>query len=130
MKKNFLFTMLLILSVASFCQQTNPSSFLTKADYLQRNKHQKTVAWILLGVGAIAFAVAAPGNVSFDVLGPLVIAGSLSTLGSIILFIASARNKRKAMAASVFLKIEKAPVLRDQAFAYRSFPAISVTVNL
>jgi hypothetical protein len=106
MKKNFLFTMLLIVSIASFCQQTNPSS-LTKTDYLQKSKHQKTAAWIMLGgdvaIGVAGIAVSASNWESSggDV---LLVIGGAAMVSSAPLFIAAARNKRKAMAASAFFE--------------------------
>ena len=56
--------------------------------------------------------------------------GFLSTLGSIPLFIASGRNKRKANAATTFFKMEKTPVIQQTGFAYQSYPAVSVKIRL
>ena len=130
MKSITICVLLLALTTASFSQQTLQSIPSVKTDYLQKSKHQKTAAWILLGSGVTVFAIAAPGNVSFDVLGTLVVVGSLSTLGSIPLFIASARNKRKARAATAFFKKETAPVIRQSSFVQNSFPVLSVKINL
>jgi hypothetical protein len=44
---------LLNLSLASFSQQTNPSTALNKEDYLQRSRHQKTLAIILVSTGGV-----------------------------------------------------------------------------
>ena len=44
------------------------------------------------------FAIAAPGNVDFEVLGVLV---EVAALSSISLFIAPGKNRRKAMSASI-----------------------------
>ena len=43
------------------------------------------------------FAIDAPGNVFFDAFGTLVVVGAAATLGSIPLFIASGKDKRRAM---------------------------------
>jgi hypothetical protein len=50
MKKIMLCTMLLFLTASLFSQQTNPQS-LSRQDYLEKSKKQKTAAWILLGGG-------------------------------------------------------------------------------
>ena len=54
---------------------------MTRKDYLEKSRHQKTAAWVLLGSGAVLFA--APGKVSFDILGPMVVVGAAAILGSI-----------------------------------------------
>ncbi|TMI86735.1 MAG: hypothetical protein E6H06_20540, partial [Bacteroidetes bacterium] len=57
MKKAINCLVLLIVVLATFGQQNNPSLNLPKQDYLQKSKHQKTAAWIMLGGGAILFSV-------------------------------------------------------------------------
>ena len=121
--------MLLIISVTSFSQQTDPSQPLIREDYLKKSKGQKTAAFILLGVGVGMFAIAAPGNVSFDALGTLVGIGAVATLSSIPLFIASGRNKRKAMAATASFKIETGAGIQNTSIISRSYPAISLRIS-
>ena len=53
MKKIIVFAMLMIISAASFSQQTKPSPALTKQDYLQKSKNQKTIFYILAGTGGV-----------------------------------------------------------------------------
>src|SRR5438045_9207630 len=103
MKKIIAYAMLLLITTNSFSQQTNPSAPLNQ-DYLKKSKNQKTAAWVLLvggialvGIGVLigdqkqsTFDDAATGGVIAGI-------GILSTIGSIPLFIASGRNKRKAM---------------------------------
>jgi len=48
MRKIILAAMLLILTTASFSQQTKSSPILAKQDYLTKSKEQKTFAWIFL----------------------------------------------------------------------------------
>ena len=120
----------LILSTASFCQQTDSSQPLTKKDYLAKSKEQKTIAWISLGVGATMFAIAAPGHVDFETLGVLVVIGGVATIASIPLFIAAAKNKKKAVSASALLKIEKVPVIQHGTFTNKSFPAVGLQISL
>ena len=125
MKKVFIFTMSLLITAGIFGQQT-PSPQLTREDYLEKSRHQKTAAWVLLGSGAVLFAIAAPGKVSFDILGPMVVIGTAAALASIPLFIGSARNKRKGMAITGIFKIETDPLIHGPLIVSRAFPSIGV----
>ena len=137
MKKILIYFLLLALPGASFCQQTNDSVPLIKTDYLQKSKNQKTAAWVLLGGGAAligtGFLIGDSKNSSFDdaatgaILGGI---GVLSAVGSIPLFIASGKNKRKAMSTSAFIKMETAPAFQKQSFVPNSYPAFLVKFSL
>ena len=128
MKNSIVIILLLILSAASFGQQTNSSPSLTKQDYLQKSKNQKTAAWILLGAGATCLAIAAPGNVSLDIVPVLVIGGGGMVVGSIPLFIASGKNKKKAM--SVSFNNETVPQLQKSIFVKHRVSSLSLKINL
>ena len=135
MKKIIVLSILLIVSGASFSQQTTTNTPLTKADYLQKSIKQKTAAWVLLGGGSalVVTGVLLSNNASFDNLGTtatIAIVGGLSMLGSIPLFIASGKNKRKANAATAFFKMEKTPVIQQTGFVYQSYPALSIKFRL
>jgi hypothetical protein len=134
MKKIILFFMLLIVSAISF-SQPNTVNPTVKADYLQKSKNQKTSAWVLLGGGAgLIIAGTLIGNgkeASFDDAGTGVVLGgigALSMLGSIPLFIASGKNKRKAMSMS--FKNELMPQLQNGSFVNRSVPSLSLKISL
>src|SRR5205809_2357928 len=116
MKKTITFTMLISFAVTSFGQQvpvSTPAPLQT--DYLKKSKNQKTWAWILLGSGAalmIGGSIAhfnhvnndpgdIPGDFGYDGATSVAAVGFLSAIGSIPLFIASSKNKKKAKAASV-----------------------------
>ena len=131
--------MLLVFTTSSFCQQTNSLQTLTSEDYLKKSNHQKTAAWVLLGGGSaliitgVLIGGGGSGDVSFGAAGTAVVVGGvgvLSALGSIPLFIASAKNKRKANAATTFFKMETVPVIQQHSFVQYSFPAVSVKINL
>ncbi|MBL0273349.1 MAG: hypothetical protein IPQ06_09845 [Chitinophagaceae bacterium] len=66
MKKIIIFTMFLITANATFSQPTNVSSTLTKQDYLQKSKHQKTAAWILVSGGSLCAML---GTIQFNFAG-------------------------------------------------------------
>ena len=135
MKKIILFALLLILSARSFSQQSYPSTPLTRSDYLQKSKNKKTAAWVLLGGGIVligtGFLIGASSESSFDDAytgGIFVGVGVLSAIGSIPLFIASGKNKRKA--ASLSFKNEMAPQLLKNSFVSRIVPSLSLKIQL
>jgi len=129
MKKIMVYFLMLALPVTSFCQ-ANDSVPVVKTDYLAKSKSQKTAAFIFLGIGVTALTVAAVGDLDFDALETLVIVGGVATVVSIPLFIASGKNKRRAMKASAFIKMEKATIIERQSFVQSSYPAISFKINL
>jgi len=114
---------ILLLSVRSISQTA-----LSKEDYLKKSKSQKTAAWIMLGTGAASLAIAAPGEVSFDVLPALVIGGGGLVAGSIPLFIASGKNKRKAMNMS--FRFQQIQLPQGSGFAEKKIPSLNLKLNL
>lgn len=142
MKKIIPFFLLLVLSASSFSQQTNPAPALTKQDYLQKSKKQKTAAWIMLGGGA-SLMIIGIASVSAEDAGNYIFggdqsgfntgmvifyAGVISAGGSIPLFLASGRNKRKGMSLS--FKSETAPQIQKNSFVYRPVPSLSIKIGL
>ncbi len=135
MKKNILYFLLLVLPAVSLCQPTNDTIPFVKTDYLLKSKNQKTAAWVLLGGGTaligLGFLIGDSKNATFDDAGTGVVLGGLgflSTIGSIPLFIASGKNKRKAMKASALIKMKSVPLLQKQSFIQNSYPAFSVNI--
>lgn len=136
MKKIILFTMLLITATTSFSQQTNTSPNLTKQDYLKKSKHQKTAAWILLGGGLLSATL---GTVQFNFAGSdgevdnsnstIFLVTGLAAIGtSIPLFIASSKNKKKAM--SVSFRNNPSQQIQRGSFVYRSMPSLTFKIQL
>jgi len=124
---------------------------INETDYLQKSRNQKTGAWVLLG-GGVAMAVTGMviyGN-ALDKAAeddPLMTAltlgtnanptgaiiatvGSLAAIGSIPFFIASGKNKRRALSASANVQMNKMQILQGAAFVTRSYPALSVKITL
>lgn len=60
--------------------------------------------------------------------GAFELTGIVSMLGSIPLFIASSKNKKKA--ASVSFKMEKIPAFQQRSFVYHSYPALSLKIGI
>jgi len=128
---------MLVLPVTSFCQKTNDSLPVVKTEYLQKSKNQKTAGWVLLGGGTAlivtGFIVGNSENSTFDdaAMGAtLAGVGVLSALGSIPLFVASGKNKRKGLQASTFIKMQKAIRFEKSSFVQTSYPALSLKINL
>jgi hypothetical protein len=135
MRKFFICTILLLMTTSSFCQQKDFSQSLTQKDYLQKSKKQKTAAWVLLG-GGFALAV---GGAILDASSDwsksetpylvAIFAGGASMVGSIPLFIASGRNKRKAMNASTYFEIRQNPIPTNTGLTLQSTPTLSLKIN-
>ena len=146
MRKPVFFILLLIISVISFSQQTITATPPVKTDYLKKSKNQNTAAWILLG-GGFAFATtgiivgvngttreivgAFTGEKSnqFEIGAGFFYAGLATMAGSIPLFIASSRNKRKASAVSTSFKIETGTFVQQTALIRSRFPAIAIKIK-
>jgi hypothetical protein len=135
MKKVITYVLLLAMPAITFCQKTNDSIPAVKTDYLVKSKNQKTAAWVLLGGGTaligIGFLIGDSKNATFDDAGTGVVLagiGFLSTIGSIPLFIASGKNKRKAMKATASIKMKTMPLYQAQSFIQNSYPAFSVNI--
>ena len=83
-----------------------------------------------MGVGLL---IADSKNADFDQAGTgavMIAVGFLADLGSIPLFIASSKNKKRAMKATVSLKIQDALVVQKQNTLNTRFPAISFHIRL
>ena len=129
MKKIIVYFLMLVLPVISFCQKTSDSVPVVKTDYLAKSKSQKTAAFILLGIGVTTLTIAAVGDLDLDILGTVVIVGGAATIASIPLFIASGKNKRRAMKASASIKMETVPLIQKQSYIQNSYPAFSVSFS-
>lgn len=144
MKQTILSSLLLVIATIAFSQQTQPSLTLIQQDYLDKSNIQKTAAWVLLGGGAaliITGSVIPQGELEFNPLtfsndhkndgvkAVFYLGGTLAMLGSIPLFIASKRNKRKAINVAAYLKFEKTPFVQQARIDFHSFPAVSIKIN-
>ena len=110
-------------------------------DYLKKSHRQKIAAWSFLGGGVLLIIISSKmrnayirnGNYYSNQFLPntMTIAGGLSMVGSIPLFISSARNKGRALSGSTELKMESLPsIVNRQQLVHKSYPAISFKINL
>ena len=144
--------MLLLIPGLSFAQSTENNVPAVKTDYLNKSKKQKTAAWILLGSGfALSatsilldkpkaeedyryyvgiFVVEPKPQTGYSIKSVLLVSGTIAMLGSIPLFIASGKNKKKAINMTTNIKMEKATIIKSQSFVQSSYPALAFKINL
>jgi hypothetical protein len=133
MKKVTICFMLIVFSLGSFCQQTQPSTNSTGEEYLKKSKRQKTTGLILLLCGAATGATGiitalAKNEIGFLYLG--VLGGGGMIIASVPFLNASARNKEKAKDASLSFKLEQTQSIQQSQIGFHSFPVLSLKLNL
>ncbi len=140
MKKSMMMAVLITalftgISLESFSQE------ISKMDYLEKSKQQKTAGWILLGGGA---ALAVVGSTvmyenfcifcsntmenSFNAGTALAVIGSAAMIASVPMFISSRNNAEKA--AFIAFKNQPLDIPRYSGKIPRSYPAISLSIPL
>jgi len=62
--------------------------------------------------------------------GIMMVTGLVAMVGSVPLLIATARNKKKAHAASAPIKLETMPVVYRQGISKLSYPVVCIRINL
>ena len=128
MKKIIVFSLLLILSAATFSQQIIPTPAIN-TDLMQKAMHQRHAANILFWCGPVvvitgAFIALASDNYL------ILIAGFVSMATSIPLFVAYHINKKKAMNASAYFKMEPAAQLQGSNFTTKPVPSLTLKIGL
>jgi len=138
MNKIIVLSLLLAFATVSSAQQATPKHW-TETDYYKKSKHQKTAAWVFTAVGGTvllttllvdAFTVAVSlgeGEATGTTL-PYAIGGAMVGTG-IVFFVASGRNRQKAK-ASVFINMEKAPLVQKQLVRNQSYPSAGIRISL
>lgn len=133
MKQAFIFILFIIVASNSFGQDSAGVVSPASIDYVQKSKHQKTAAWIMLG-GGLALAVTgvavSASNWESSAGDVLLVIGGASMIGSIPFFIASGKNKKKARSMSTGLKMEHTPSIQRASVVNRSYPAVAVNIRL
>ncbi|CAN5653256.1 hypothetical protein BH10BAC2_BH10BAC2_00840 [soil metagenome] len=133
--KTIILSILLLNSLSAFTQQL--SNISLKEELLRKSKNQKTAGWIMLG-GGVALAAGGVlilsdainnGEDGLSLSGPFVsLIGVSSMVGSIPMFAASARNRKKAVGITAGTQQIIAPV--NGGWAYQYQPALSVKIPL
>jgi uncharacterized membrane protein len=142
MKTLFVSMLIMLMSVVAMAQQAPPGAQPTREELLQKSKNQKTTGFVMLGAGAAAMAAGAfLFNENFSIWDSsgdtgaaggavLFVAGGLSMLGSIPLFIASSNNKERAMEMRVGATLERVPAGFCASPGTNAYPAVSVRISL
>lgn len=86
-----LFSCFFLIAHAQDVTQNNQASY-AKQELLKKSKDQKTGGLLLLGTGAALIAIAAPGEVSLDLLPIIAIGSATCIISGMSLLIASGRN--------------------------------------
>ena len=143
MKQLLLFCLALLFFIGSIAQYTDTSANRRATDYLNKSNRQKTTGWVLLGGGAALTGIGLIiGSVTlwdevfsggeskgFDAASILFSAGLISMAGSIPLFIAAGKNRRKA-ASFISFKIEKATIVNLWHASISRYPAVAIRIRL
>jgi hypothetical protein len=127
----------IVLVTQTFCQKIPEHQPDSQVYFLNKSKSQKSGGWSLLGAGTglvlVGLLIGNRESSSFDdaatgaILGGL---GVVSALGSIPLFIASGKNKRKAANASAYFKLQKIPFKKESGFNLNSYPAVCFKIKI
>lgn len=140
MRQTVLLAMILLVASSLFGQPSNAKPSLTQQDYLDKSKKHRTAGRIILVVGAGLTAVGIiipkgdPVSCFFvcsyendGIKGGFILAGTISMLSSVPLFIISGKNQRAA--TSVSFKNENTLQLSNQNLVYTCVPALRVKVD-
>lgn len=130
---------LLVTAACGYSQHSNNAKSPVNIDYVQKSKSQKIAACLLFGGGMIITMVGMAkviSNITFvgepinktNTGEVLMLVGSSSMLGSIPLFIASSRNRRKAL--SISFKNEYGRQIQKGMVACKIVPSLSMKIEL
>lgn len=141
MKVLLLASLFSIASAIAFSQYADTAATMLAKDYLQKSNKQKTAGWILFGCGAglasIGIIVTATTGLG-DLIdgddgssgGPiLMFTGLVGMVGSIPLFLAAGKNRRKAM-ASISFKMEKTSLYNARVSSIYRYPVVAIRIPL
>lgn len=126
---------ILLLPVLKINAQGTGNEMHDKNYYLKKSKRQNTTAWALIipgtvaaGIGFLAYGVEKSLDGTTNEAGLITgIAGSGLIVTSIVLFKASAKNKRMAMSMS--FNINQTPVLSAQGIANKPQPSFGIRLR-
>ncbi|MBK6382306.1 MAG: hypothetical protein IPP02_04860 [Chitinophagaceae bacterium] len=141
MKKTVSLIIFITIAFSSFSQDTITTAPLTRQDYLQKSKNQKTTANILRYGGAalavtsllllsddIGGVVDPTDNDNFTAATVLICVGAAAAIISIPLRNAARKNEQQAMSLS--FKNLQAPQLTNKSIVQRALPSLTLKINL
>ncbi len=138
------------LFISCFAAKAQESKTSLPIDFQKKNRQQKIAAWTLLSTGFVSTfigtVIATKEVVKIVVIpwpgGPLpddkklnggaafIICGSAAMMGSIPLFIAAGRNKRKIKTMTANLKFENFNSLNKASLVLGLYPALAVHIKI
>jgi hypothetical protein len=149
MRNLMLVSLFSAIALSSLAQDSLSNKTLTQADYFNKNKRQKTGAWVLTAAGTVGLLGTLMADASQTVGGSmlyLLSAGSYHqeyksytgayllsgscVVGGILLFNAAAKNNKKAKAMTITMQMEKTDQLKGNVVYKHSFPSACVKVRL
>ena len=135
MKKIILFSLLLLLSAATFSQPSTTVISPAKTDYLKKSKQlQKTATIVLLsGPVLIATSLLVVPHINIGGMGLFygtLLAGLACIPVSIGLFIAASPSQKKAMNTSAYFKMEEAQQFQGSSFITKPVPSLTLKISL
>jgi hypothetical protein len=143
MKKTICILLIPLLSMSGFSQTIDSLSNAKKQELLLKSKNQKTAAYVLVGVGSVAFFAGLAGLTKVEVeegfgeteggggaATALLIGGTVSIGTGAILAIGSRENKKKATQITTGIKWEKTTPLAANNNLPVIYPAMSIQLKL
>ena len=143
MKKIVCLILFTVFSACLLCQEITPAVVVPDDYYLEKSKKQRTAGYVLLSGGAVLIVLSLiipPGKREIDdiflqqkVYTPRYVAfftGVGAMAGSIPLFIASGKNRKRAFGITGHLKIENAATLQRSARVNTYYPALGIKISL
>lgn len=146
MKKALFFITCMVIMAGAYCQEdtvNTPGSPVTKQEYLQKSRNQKTGAIVLISAGGVVtfigmivgldnslediFEPNKPSGGDETLAGVLIVGGVAAMLGSIILFKSARKNKERALSMS--FKNELVPHLQRGIVFNRSIPSFNIKIR-
>ena len=144
--KKIVFLLIIVFSINSASGQ----QIFTKQDFLEKSKNKKTFGWCLAASGFVAGTIgvvialkdaaktiiSVPANIltgspiaeEDNYSTELIIGGGVAIISSIPLFIASTKNKKKALSMS--FKNQMIPQLQISGFIYKTVPSLNFKISL
>ena len=137
MKKILAAFLLFAFSTACFAQEPVPAKTKTKEELLKKSKNQRTAAYIMGGVGAVAFSAGfitlvegldSESKTNNGV--GLMIAGEVVAVGGLVMYIVSGKTKKKANAMTASFKMEKGLPYAQRGMGATYYPALSIKLPI
>lgn len=143
MVKVVLFFLSFQFAISSMAQHADTSINSLTTEYLiKSNQQNKTAKILLIGGGALfgiggALGVATvwnevldPDTDGFDIATGMIVVGHASMATSIPFFVSAGQNRRKAAAASVSFKLEKATIIKSSMAYTGRYPTVVIQIRL